>query len=203
MVMNSLPCRLFFIVQGRRERTHAGLPVPVRARRLARRLGSCGMTGETSGQAYWMAPEWARHERTWMAWPCNAFVLGEDAQGAFQAWAQAANTIARFEPVTMLVPPGQMRDARRFLDDGVTCVEVPLGDSWLRDSGPTFVFGPTMRCAPSTGPSTAGAGAPFPRRARMRWWRVRWRGWRMRAGCPRASSTRAAASMSTARERFS
>lgn len=88
-----------------------------------------------------MPPEWATHARTWMAWPCNDFVLEDDPEGAWRAWAAAASAIVRFEPVTMIVPPGQTAQARKYLADGVDTVERPIGDSWFRDSGPTFVIG--------------------------------------------------------------
>ncbi|MCB1473165.1 MAG: agmatine deiminase family protein [Rhodobiaceae bacterium] len=92
------------------------------------------------GKTYTMPAEWAAHARTWMAWPCSPFVLEDDPQGAFRAWAATANTIAAFEPVTMIVPPGKIAEARRYLDSGVDIVERPIGDSWFRDSGPTFVL---------------------------------------------------------------
>ena len=88
-----------------------------------------------------MLPEWAEHARTWMAWPCNAFVLEDDPEGAYRAWAATANTIAGFEPVTMIVPPGRTAQARSYLSGDVDTVEQPIGDSWFRDTGPTFVIG--------------------------------------------------------------
>ncbi|MEZ5876922.1 MAG: agmatine deiminase family protein [Tepidamorphaceae bacterium] len=90
---------------------------------------------------FWMPPEWTHHTRTWMAWPCNGFVLEDDPEGAYRAWAATANTVSRFEPVTMIVPPGQTTQARGYLDGNVDTVEKPIGDSWFRDSGPTFVIG--------------------------------------------------------------
>ena len=88
-----------------------------------------------------MPPEWTPHKRTWMAWPCNPdvmeFVGSPDA--AYRAWSGAANTIARFEPVTMVCNPGEEATARKYLDGAVSIVERELGDSWMRDCGPTFV----------------------------------------------------------------
>lgn len=91
--------------------------------------------------AWTMPPEWGQHKRTWMAWPVNpdtiAFVGSE--QAAFKAWGEVANTISRFEPVTMVCDIAQAQAARAYLEGAVEIVERELGDSWMRDIGPTFV----------------------------------------------------------------
>lgn len=88
-----------------------------------------------------MPPEWTLHKRTWMGWPCNpdvfAYVGSPDA--AYRAWSGAANQIVQFEPVTMICNPGQQTLARKYLNSKVMIVERELGDSWMRDCGPTFV----------------------------------------------------------------
>ena len=89
-----------------------------------------------------MPAEWETHERTWMAWPSNGYTLGDTevaANRARQTWANVANAVVRFEPVTMLVNPGDLEIAKNFLDSKVSLVEVPLNDAWMRDIGPTFV----------------------------------------------------------------
>jgi len=89
-----------------------------------------------------MPAEWENHERTWMAWPSNGYTLGEteqDATRARQTWANVANAVVRFEPVTMLVNPGDLAIAKDFLDPRIELFEVPLNDAWMRDIGPTFV----------------------------------------------------------------
>ncbi|MFN0264709.1 agmatine/peptidylarginine deiminase [Tepidamorphus sp. 3E244] len=97
------------------------------------------MSNSATGTGFAMPPEWASHARTWMAWPCNPFVIDHDPVGAFGAWSATANAVSQFEPVTMIAPPGKAAQAREYLDDAVDIVEHPLGDSWIRDSGPTFV----------------------------------------------------------------
>jgi agmatine deiminase len=77
-----------------------------------------------------------------MAFPAAAYVLGDDPERAEAAWAAVANTVARHEPVTMVVDPARAGRARALLDAGVATVEIPLDDSWARDAGPTFVLGP-------------------------------------------------------------
>ena len=89
-----------------------------------------------------MPAEWEPHERTWMAWPSGSYTLGdtfEDAQEARNAWADVANAIVDYEPVTMVVDLGDRPVASAFLDPRVTIVEAPLDDAWMRDIGPTFV----------------------------------------------------------------
>jgi agmatine deiminase len=90
-----------------------------------------------------MPPEWAPHERTWMAWPSSGYALGsgsDEANEARGAWAAVANAIVRFEPVTVLVPPDDDATARQWLDPAVEIVHAPLDDAWMRDIGPTFVI---------------------------------------------------------------
>ena len=89
-----------------------------------------------------MPAEWEQHSRTWMAWPSNGYTLGEtelDANLARQTWANVANAIVRFEPVTIIVNPGDEAIAKTFLDERVQIVTAELNDAWMRDIGPTFV----------------------------------------------------------------
>jgi agmatine deiminase len=86
--------------------------------------------------------EWERHARTWMAWPSGGYALGDtDAESdeARAAWSAVANAIVRHEPVTMVVDPGAVEVARKWLHESVDIVEAPLDDAWMRDIGPTFV----------------------------------------------------------------
>lgn len=84
-----------------------------------------------------MPPEWAKHERTWLAWPAADYAQAEDA---YLAWAEVANTAAEYEPVTVLVNPEQFEIAKRYLSKEIEVLVCPLDDSWIRDSGATFVF---------------------------------------------------------------
>ncbi|HEV2637613.1 MAG TPA: agmatine deiminase family protein [Actinocrinis sp.] len=86
-----------------------------------------------------MPAEWRPHERTWMAWPTEGYTLGENPAEAYQAWSQVANTIARYEPLTMVVDPSGAESARVWLDPAVELAEQPLDDAWMRDIGPTFL----------------------------------------------------------------
>lgn len=89
-----------------------------------------------------MPAEWETHERTLMAWPSNGYTLGEteiDANRARQAWADVANAIVRFEPVTMVVSHDDVVIAKTYLDDAIDIVTIDLNDAWMRDIGPTYV----------------------------------------------------------------
>ncbi|MBL1094261.1 MULTISPECIES: agmatine deiminase family protein [Streptomyces] len=90
-----------------------------------------------------MPPEWAPHERTWMAWPGPNFTFGaeggETLAEARRAWAAVARAVRRYEPVTVVAGPGQLAGARELLGDGIELVERPLNDAWMRDIGPTFL----------------------------------------------------------------
>ena len=88
-----------------------------------------------------MPPEWAPHERTLMAWPARESLWGETLERAKADYAATANAIAAFEPVTMVARPGAVDEARRALAGEVDVLEVPIDDSWLRDSGPIFLLG--------------------------------------------------------------
>ena len=92
---------------------------------------------------YTMPPEWAPHDRTWMAWPTTGNTLGESAEeaaAAHGAWSAVANAIVRFEPVSVVVDPADVETAGRWLDPAIELVTVPLDDAWIRDMGPTFVL---------------------------------------------------------------
>jgi agmatine deiminase len=90
-----------------------------------------------------MPPEWAPHDRTWMAFPPvgpTSADLDADGLGEVRrAWAAVANAVVRFEPVTIVVDPDDVAAARALLDPAVELVQAPLDDAWMRDMGPTFV----------------------------------------------------------------
>lgn len=66
---------------------------------------------------------------------------------ARDAYAAVAQAIAAFEPVTMLARPEDTVDAARRCGSQVEIAAMPLDDSWTRDSGPTFLAGPSGRMA--------------------------------------------------------
>ncbi len=87
---------------------------------------------------YRMPAEWQAHERCWMAWP-NREGMWPNPAGTCAAYRDVAHAIAEFEPVTMVVPPERRQQARDYLGSDITLLELPIDDSWARDSGPNFV----------------------------------------------------------------
>src|SRR3954470_10565217 len=83
-----------------------------------------------------MPAEWAPHERTLMAWPARDELWGAALEQAKADYAEIASAIAAFEPVLMVAPPGAGHEVRARCDGRVEVVELPIDDSWIRDSGP-------------------------------------------------------------------
>lgn len=84
-----------------------------------------------------MPPEWAKHARTWLAFPAADYTQQEDA---YLAWSEVANTAAEYEPVTVLVDPKAVQIAKKYLSEQIEIIICPLDDAWIRDFGATFVF---------------------------------------------------------------
>jgi agmatine deiminase len=91
---------------------------------------------------YVMPAEWEPHSRCWMAWPCRDEVWGEHMDAARTAYADVARAIADFEPVTLVCNPSDVAEASLTLGNGnaIDVVSMEIDDSWLRDSGPTFLL---------------------------------------------------------------
>jgi agmatine deiminase len=89
-----------------------------------------------------MPAETAAHERTVMCWPARHELYGELLPDAERSHAEVARTIARFEPVTMIAAPGSGATAAEQCGGAVEVVELPLDDSWFRDTGPIYVLSP-------------------------------------------------------------
>ncbi|WP_405016827.1 agmatine deiminase family protein [Kitasatospora sp. NBC_00070] len=100
------------------------------------------MTNTPAALGFRMPAEWHPHERTWMAFPTDnpTFDSAEHLHAAREAWARVANTIVRYEPVTLIVNTGELDAARRYVSAEVELVERPLDDAWMRDIGPTFLI---------------------------------------------------------------
>ena len=86
-----------------------------------------------------MPAEWVPHERCWMAWPSRAETWGEHLDGARDVVGEIANTIARFEPVTIVTKPKNVAEVSLLTANGVAQVSLPHDDCWIRDYGPTFL----------------------------------------------------------------
>ena len=100
------------------------------------------MTTKTPKQAGFSMPaEWHPHERCWMAWPCHQeswAKIGFDR--ATKAYALVANSIAQFEPVTMIVNAEDKAAAQELCGKNINFLTLPIDDSWTRDTGCTFLL---------------------------------------------------------------
>ncbi|MEQ1890667.1 MAG: agmatine deiminase family protein [Alphaproteobacteria bacterium] len=88
-----------------------------------------------------MPAEWDTHQRTFMAWPCRDSLWGSSAalERARLAYAAVARAIAGFEPVTMIARPEHAAAASTACGAGVSVAAHEIDDSWMRDTGPSFV----------------------------------------------------------------
>lgn len=105
--------------------------------------------GDPRDRGFYMPAEWAHHSACWMAWPCREGLWANNADTQ-REYADVANTIARFEPLNMLVPSHKLEQAKALLESGVRIVEMPIDDSWARDSGPNFLVSADGEVAGST-----------------------------------------------------
>lgn len=95
-----------------------------------------------------MPEEGDRHERTWMAFVANDYVWSRRQRPVVKRdLALIATTIAKYEPVAMLVSPDDYDEAVSLLGGveahahPIELIEFEVDDLWLRDTGPTFVRG--------------------------------------------------------------
>lgn len=87
-----------------------------------------------------MPGEFEYHKGCWMLWPERTDTWRMGGKPAQQAFVNVATAISKFEPVTMGVNHAQYTTARNMLPGDIRVVEISNNDSWMRDSGPTFVI---------------------------------------------------------------
>jgi agmatine deiminase len=91
-----------------------------------------------------MPAETDHHERTMMCWPSRPQIWQNRLRQAQLDYAEIAQAIGRFEPVTMVCRPEAAELATDLCGSGRTesnieIVEIEIDDSWCRDSGPIYV----------------------------------------------------------------
>ncbi|MGH8127454.1 MAG: agmatine deiminase family protein [Gammaproteobacteria bacterium] len=84
-------------------------------------------------------PEWAPHARTWIAWPAHPETFVGSVAEAQQAFAKVANTLADFEPVSMVLGRDQEKIAQRLLSSEIELLTWGIDDAWMRDIAPSFL----------------------------------------------------------------
>lgn len=97
--------------------------------------------------AWRMPDEGEPHACTWMAFGPSAAIWGRRLLPRVRHdLARLATTIAKYEPVRMLVRRDEIALARDLLDEHplddrsrIELIPCPLDDLWIRDTGPTFV----------------------------------------------------------------
>ncbi|MET1069294.1 MAG: agmatine deiminase family protein [Pseudomonas prosekii] len=98
---------------------------------------------DNKNSGWTMPAEWARHAATWMVWPHNQALWESGWRVTLprvqEDFARVANAIARFEPVKLVVDPSAVASAKALCGPNIELIELPVNDSWCRDSGPSFI----------------------------------------------------------------
>lgn len=94
-----------------------------------------------NNQPVWFMPdEGEPHQRTWMAFGASKAIWGAKLLPEVQRnLALIARTIAKFEPVSMLVRQEDYATAQKLVGTEVELIVFPIDDLWMRDTGPVFV----------------------------------------------------------------
>ncbi|KAK6925186.1 Peptidyl-arginine deiminase, Porphyromonas-type [Dillenia turbinata] len=104
------------------------------------------MEGKPALLGYHMPAEWEPHSQCWIGWPERPDNWRDNAVHAQKVFADVAVAISRFEPVTVCASAAQWANARAQLPHNIRVVEMSMNDSWLRDTGPTFVVKRSASC---------------------------------------------------------
>lgn len=108
-------------------------------------LSGCGGSGSGSSSVdnttTWRMPDESEtHLRTWMAFGAQESIWGDTLLPEVRRnLATIANSIAKFEPVSMLVREEDLALASSLVGSNVSLVVAALDDLWMRDTGPVFV----------------------------------------------------------------
>jgi agmatine deiminase len=93
-----------------------------------------------ANNVWFMPDESEPHKRTWMAFGASKAIWGKKLLPEVQRnLATIAKTIARHEPVSMLVRRRDYALAKKLVGSSVKLIVSPLDDLWMRDTGPVFV----------------------------------------------------------------
>jgi len=86
-----------------------------------------------------MPGEFEQHSSTWMLWPERPDIWRLGGKPAQKLFSNIANTISKFEPVSVGVSPREYMHARSLLNSDIRVVEMSFDDVWIRDCGPIGV----------------------------------------------------------------
>ncbi len=91
----------------------------------------------------WLMPEEGEtHQRTWMSFGASRRIWGRDLlEVVRENLTTIAQTIAKFEPVTLCVREDEAELAREYFTDleNIDWFVCPLNDIWIRDFGAVYV----------------------------------------------------------------
>ena len=108
-----------------------------------------------------MPAEWEAHERTWMMWPSRPEVW-DDMDETCRNYTAVAHAIRDFEPLTMVVRPEDVANAKSLLGRDIEILEHPIDDSWARDAAPCFLANANGEKAGATFRFNAWGGKYYP-----------------------------------------
>ncbi|MFA9375802.1 MAG: agmatine deiminase family protein [Lachnotalea sp.] len=90
---------------------------------------------------YFMPAEWEQHERTIIEWPVKeSLVWPQNHEEVMKGYANVANEISIFEPVTLIVNEDTYEEAKLMCKEQVELLLISHNDAWCRDNGPTFLW---------------------------------------------------------------
>ncbi len=77
----------------------------------------------------------------------NLCAIHENYENVCGGYVEFIKAIAEFEPVTLIVNPGEIEQVRSFALQNVEFLTINHNDSWIRDNGPTFLTGENGKLA--------------------------------------------------------
>lgn len=93
-----------------------------------------------------MPAEWAPHSATWVVWPHAPEIWPDPFDTVQEAFGCLVSSIGQFEPVHLIAQNGEVATAAQPFVDQQGPVRFPVqlhfmstDDTWVRDSGPTFL----------------------------------------------------------------
>lgn len=95
------------------------------------------MTPKEMGFA--MPAEYFPHHGTLMIWPTRPGSWGQEGKAAKQAFTKIIKEIVKSERLYLIVTNDHLEEAKSYLGDAVTYLNIASNDAWARDTGPTIV----------------------------------------------------------------
>ncbi len=98
------------------------------------------LTSIPAADGFKMAAEFEPQGETYLIWPQRPDNWRNGGKQAQEAFAQLAEIISRYQPVTMLVNEDQFNNARSRLANEIRVIEMSSNDAWMRDYGPFYLL---------------------------------------------------------------